>query len=65
MVCSLGSDYLIGEKGYKAIPGIAFLASKLEDADANDLIAMLEPYIRRNRREYFTKLRLWRLEDDE
>ncbi len=62
---SMDTDYLIGEKGYKAIPGIAFLASKLEDADANDLIAMLEPYIRQNRREYFTKLRFWRLEDDE
>ncbi len=62
---SANIDYIQTEKDYKAIPGIAFLASKLEDADANDLIAMLEPYIRQNRREYFTKLRFWRLEGDE
>lgn len=44
---------------YRAIPGIAFLASGLQGMDANELIEMLQPYVRQHRRDYFAKLRFW------
>lgn len=38
---------------YRAIPGIAFLASKLEGMDPEELIALLEGCARQHRRNYF------------
>ncbi len=47
------------ENGYRAIPGIAFLASRLQGMDADELIEALQPYVRQHRRDYFAKLRFW------
>lgn len=53
------------KKDFKAVPGIAFLVSELHGMDSASLIDLLEKYACQHRKEYFTKLRFWRLEDDE
>lgn len=47
------------EISYRAIPGIALLASRLEGMSVDELIEALQPYVRQHRRDYFAKLRFW------
>lgn len=56
---SMNSKPFMTESDYRAIPGIAFLSSKLNGMDADELIEALQPYVRQHRRNYFAKLRFW------
>ncbi len=44
---------------YKAVPAAAFLKTKLEGMDPDELVEALQPYVRQHRRDYFAKLRFW------